>query len=375
MSNFIIILLQASINSANGIFCLWLWDGKGAIYFAKREKPLKGWPKGNILMVILAEAERSTEAERSIGSKSRDGKKTEARSTKKQRRKISEMEIRKNMARVKEYHQETGSGGGLAFYFCGWQKCAPGHAFGPAVRPHHLFHLVLSGRGFYERAGKRQEIGPGQGFLILPGESTYYGADCADPWEYCWIGFGGAEAEAILRECGFGEDNLIYEDRSGGLLGREMMGLVDSFGRMDVNGYMLLGRLYLCLSHMVSKQPPKGVAAQEYVGRALDFIHHNFGYDMGVAEIARTVGIHRTYLYRIFMEQLGQSPKEYLTEVRLEKAAEMLGGTGLSVTEIALSCGFREVSLFDRHFRGRYGCAPLKYRRMAAGCPARPLDC
>ncbi len=54
MSNFIIILLQASINSANGIFCLWLWDGKGAIYFAKREKPLKGWPKGNILMVILA---------------------------------------------------------------------------------------------------------------------------------------------------------------------------------------------------------------------------------------------------------------------------------------------------------------------------------
>lgn len=153
------------------------------------------------------------------------------------------------------------------------------------------------------------------------------------------------------------------------------MGLVDSFGRMDVNGYMLLGRLYLCLSHMVSKQPPKGVAAQEYVGRALDFIHHNFGYDMGVAEIARTVGIHRTYLYRIFMEQLGQSPKDYLTEVRLEKAAEMLGGTGLSVTEIALSCGFREVSLFDRHFRGRYGCAPLKYRRMAAGCPARSLGC
>ncbi len=73
MSNFIIILLQASINSANGIFCLWLWDGKGAIYFAKREKPLKGWPKGNILMVILAEAERS------IRSKSRDGKKTEAK--------------------------------------------------------------------------------------------------------------------------------------------------------------------------------------------------------------------------------------------------------------------------------------------------------
>lgn len=274
-------------------------------------------------------------------------------------------DMEKNKGRVREYFQETSSGGGLAFYFCGWQKCAPGHTFGPAVRPHHLFHFVLSGRGFYERAGRRQEIGPGQGFLIRPGESTYYGADFADPWEYCWIGFGGTEAEEILMECGLGEENLIYEDRSGGLLGREMMGLVDSFGRMDVNGYMLLGRLYLCLSHMVPKQPPKGAAAREYVGRALDFIHHNFGYDMGVAEIARTVGIDRTYLYRIFMEQLGQSPKEYLTGFRLEKAAEMLGGTCLSVTEIALSCGFGEVSLFDRHFRGRYGCAPLKYRKAA----------
>lgn len=269
------------------------------------------------------------------------------------------------MAKVKEYHREIGSGSGLAFYFCGWQKCAPGHAFGPAVRPHHLFHLVLSGRGFYERAGRRQEIGPGQGFLILPGESTYYGADYGDPWEYCWIGFGGTEAETILGECGLGAENLIYEDHSGGLLGREMMGLVDSFGRTDVNGYMLLGRLYLCLSHMVSKQPPKGAAAQEYVNRAMDFIHNNYSYDMGVAEIARNVGIDRTYLYRIFMERLGQSPKSYLTGFRLERAAEMLTATELSVTEIALSCGFREVSLFDRHFRGRYGRPPLQYRRMA----------
>lgn len=279
------------------------------------------------------------------------------------------MDISKNRAGVREYYQETGSGGGLSFYFCGWQKCAPGHTFGPAVRPHHLFHLVLSGRGFYERAEKRQEIGRGQGFLILPGESTYYGADPSDPWEYCWIGFGGTQAEAILRECGLGEENLIYEDRSGGLLRREMMGLVDSFGGMDVNGYMLLGKLYLCLSHMVSKQPFKGTAAREYAGRALDFIRHNFGYDIGVTEIARAVGIDRTYLYRIFMEELGQSPKEYLTGFRLEKAAEMLSGTGLSVTEIALSCGFGEVSLFDRHFRGRYGCVPLKYRRTAGEKP------
>ena len=267
------------------------------------------------------------------------------------------------MADTKEYYQETRSGDALAFYFCGWQKCAPGHAFGPAVRPHYLFHLVLSGRGFYERGGCRYEIGPGQGFLIIPGESTCYGADWTEPWEYCWICFGGSEAEGILRECGLGEDNPVYVDKSGGMLRRELMQLVDSFEHTKVNNYMLLGKLYLSLSHMVLKQPSGDSGVQEYVSRALDFIRNNFGYEIGVAEIARAVGIDRTYLYRIFRRQVGQSPKEYLTGFRLRMAAGMLAETGLPVTEIALSCGFKEVSLFDRQFRAAYGCTPLRYRK------------
>ena len=269
------------------------------------------------------------------------------------------------MAELKEYYQEIKSGGALAFYFCGWEKCEPGHSFGPAVRPHFLFHFVLAGKGHYDRAGERYEIEAGEGFLILPGESTCYQADQSDPWEYCWIGFGGTEAESILRECGLGQNNLVYRDRSGGQLRREMLELVDCFVRSDVNSYMLLGRLYLALSCMMSKQPTGDSVLQEYVNRALDFIHNNFSYEIGVAEIARTVGIDRTYLYRIFRQQVGESPKRYLTAFRLRMAAGMLVETKLPVTEVALSCGFREVSLFDRQFRAAYGCPPLQYRRQA----------
>ena len=269
------------------------------------------------------------------------------------------------MAELKEYYQEIKSGDELAFYFCGWEKCGPGHSFGPAVRPHFLFHFVLSGKGHYDRAGERYELEAGQGFLILPGESTCYQADWADPWEYCWIGFGGTEAGNILRECGLGQENLVYQDRSGGQLRREMMQLVESFEHSDVNSYMLLGRLYLTLAYMMPKQPAAGSVLQDYVNRALDFIHNNFSYEIGVEEIARTVGIDRTYLYRIFRQQVGESPKRYLTAFRLRMAAGMLVETKLPVTEVALSCGFKEVSLFDRQFRAAYGCPPLKYRRQA----------
>lgn len=269
----------------------------------------------------------------------------------------------KNRLEMKEYFQESRSGDALAFRFCGWQRCTSGHTFGPAVRTHFLFHFILSGKGFYERLGVRRELRAGQGFLILPGESTYYGADKEEPWEYCWIGFDGTEAENILRECGFGPDNLIYEDHSGGLLGRQMLRLVDSFSQPGANNYTLLGQLYLSLSYMVQKQPDRQSVVQGYVNHAMDFIHSNFSYEIGVAEVARAVGVDRTYLYRIFCKQVGQSPKEYLTAFRLRMAAGMLAESSLPVTEIALSCGFKEASLFGKQFRLAYGCSASEYRK------------
>lgn len=264
---------------------------------------------------------------------------------------------------VKEYRYETRSGEALSLQFCGWEQCSSGHAFGPAVRTHFLFHFVISGRGAFEKAGKRWELTAGQGFLIFPGESTRYEADVEEPWEYCWVGFDGTDVLEILADCALTADDPIFTDKSGGNVGRELLHMVNCYSSPDNNKYAQLARLYRCFSHMVQNRNNKPQTAQEYVSRATDFIHINFGYEIGVAEIAAAVGIDRSYLYRIFRDKLGKPPKEYLTEFRLKVATEMLVGTGLSVTEIAFSCGFKEVSLFDKQFKAAYGCSPLKYRK------------
>lgn len=74
----------------------------------------------------------------------------------------------------------------LSFLFCGRQNCKPGEAVGPAVREHYLMHYCLSGRGVYRAQGVNYEIGPGEGFLILPGELTSYQADDQEPWDHIW---------------------------------------------------------------------------------------------------------------------------------------------------------------------------------------------
>jgi transcriptional regulator GlxA family with amidase domain len=65
------------------------------------------------------------------------------------------------------------------------------------------------------------------------------------------------------------------------------------------------------------------------------------------------------------MQQTGQSFSERVLELRLQTARKMLvdrQNDGRKVTDIALACGFNEVSYFHRCFRRRFGASPTQYR-------------
>ncbi len=75
----------------------------------------------------------------------------------------------------------------LCLYQYGYEKCDPGHSFGPAARNHYLFHYILTGTGTLladDTKGVTQtyQIRSGQGFMIFPGQVTTYIADSNVPW-------------------------------------------------------------------------------------------------------------------------------------------------------------------------------------------------
>ena len=65
----------------------------------------------------------------------------------------------------------------LQIFYCGRSACAPGHFWGPAVRPHYLLHVVLNGKGRYTAGGKTYLLTGGDAFFIRPMDSHYYQAD------------------------------------------------------------------------------------------------------------------------------------------------------------------------------------------------------
>lgn len=263
-----------------------------------------------------------------------------------------------------QYLPQNSSPSSLSLFHCGWENCSSGHNFGPATRPHYLFHFILSGKGSYFVGKNRYALSAGQGFLISPGISTTYTADTKEPWTYCWFGFDGYEAKSILKDCGLSEQNPIYTAENPSAIQTEMMTLIQLFEKSDVQKYLVLSQLYRLFSQMschtaIEKEQSENV----YFEKAVEFILNGYSYDLKIQDVASHIGIDRTYLYKIFVRESGVSPQQYLIAVRLNAACHLLSGTGLTITEVAYSCGFKDAPAFNKHFKKRYHMTPAEYRK------------
>lgn len=254
----------------------------------------------------------------------------------------------------------------LNLYYCGSQVCEPGYSFGPAKRFNYLFHYVTKGHGTFRVKDKVYTISENEGFMIFPDEISYYEASTDDPWTYYWIGFDGTLCDEIVSSCGLStsQHNLIPKD--GGLTRKAFIDLIEfsSLHKDSIGSHLeQMSKLYSVLSTMVNEESYKPMTKEDYVQKAIDFIHHNFAFNLSIEEISRYIGIERTYLYRIFNQVMGLSPKEYLIQYQLKQAKAMLAGTDMSITEVALSSGFGSLSMFYKHFKEQCHETPKEFRK------------
>lgn len=252
----------------------------------------------------------------------------------------------------------------INIHYCGREKCEAGHFFGPAIRSHYLMHFVLNGKGFYRDGKKRYEVKRGEVFLIKPHEMTYYEADLEEPWEYAWIAFDGSEVERMLEVVGLSGENLVCGILKLEVCTEYLEKIIQKFHETGYHEYELIGLSYLLFSTIVVRQIKREDAPeQEYLDKALAYIRQNYRYNILITDIARHVGIDRTYLFKIFKNHLNISPKKYLIQYRVLTAKDMLYHTDYNMTEVALSCGFYDLPSFCKSFKTQEHLTPIQYRK------------
>ncbi|MBO3366970.1 AraC family transcriptional regulator [Clostridium perfringens] len=251
---------------------------------------------------------------------------------------------------------------------CGIEQGIPGLGYNYEVLKNAVIHYVTKGYGTFKFNGKVYNLKQGDIFILLKGMQVEYVASIDDPWEYYWIGFSGSNANEYLNRTSI-TNSCVANCKENSKIPQIILNMCEiskTYNPSSSDDILLLKELYSLLYALIEEFPKpfeyKDKELHTYIQDALNFINSNYMHSITVQEIADYVNLSRSYLYKMFIKNLGISPQRYLINLRMYKATLLLKGTKLPIGEVASSVGYSDSLLFSKTFSKHFSMSPLNYR-------------
>lgn len=121
--------------------------------------------------------------------------------------------------------------------------------------------------------------------------------------------------------------------------------------------------------HLLQTYSTRTFSVQEYEGglpqqklkQAIAYIQDHLAQELSLNAIADDLGMSRYYFCRQFKQSVGLSPHQYVIQQRVERAKQLLKRGGMSLSEVAITCGFTHQSHLHRHFKRLTGVTPRTF--------------
>lgn len=174
------------------------------------------------------------------------------------------------------------------------------------------------------------------------------------------------QENVLLLNKVFGYDKKIYS-------------LMKDFVQESANQIPYLNSLMLCLLQEIiirllqsefivhKEEKPVTIGRQHYqdelLERILTYIDNSICEPLTIAEICQKFSLSRSSLQLLFKENLDQTPKKYISDLKLEKSCQLIRENKYTISEIALMLGFNSIHYFSRAFTQKYNMAPSEYSK------------
>jgi AraC-like DNA-binding protein len=249
-----------------------------------------------------------------------------------------------------------------------------------------------NGQAFYEVGRGRFAVDDSSYLILNHGQPYSIAIDSKSPIESLCIFFAGGFAEEVHRSfststtrlvdapempsapsLNFFEKTYPHDDVLSPVLRQLRVSLAqrkDDAGWIEEQLHRIMQRLLrvhrLIYKEVEALDAVRAATREELyrrLHRARDYAQAMYDKPLTLEKLAQIACLSPNHFLRTFRQVFRQSPHQYLTALRLERAQKLLAGTGLSVTEVCFAVGFASLGSFSWLFRRRFGFSPEEYRQ------------
>ena len=179
-----------------------------------------------------------------------------------------------------------------------------------------------------------------------------------------------------IYETMFGKNKLYFKNKNFNI-SSELSNLIKIFmheSQSDMVGQDLMlnclsTEIAICLVRELNNNTIQWLDRQsrydsQGIKRVIDFMEENISKEFSYSDIANVSHYSPYYFSRMCKSETGKSPYEYLLELRIQKAKDLLQGHKYTITEICFICGFNNPSHFTSSFKKKSGVTPTAYRKI-----------
>lgn len=270
---------------------------------------------------------------------------------------------------------------GLRLVKAGQNIAKPNYYMGPRFISYYSFHFIRTGGLVFNQSNV---LGAGDMFCLCPNITHQYGYpnkererlqgstrfQSAEPLRMFWIALDGKQAPILAKMIGITHTQPILRDildvnveQVIGQICETLKETVDT-SSPSRNDAKILSLIYL-LFHEISIQIVGHLSEEkdDWLCKAEEYMRLHCLDGITVHDVVRHVGLSRSHFSRSFTSRFGLSPNDFIQNIRMDKAVEMLEKSQYSITEIALSIGYPDLYSFTRAFSRHFSLSPSSYRK------------
>ena len=228
------------------------------------------------------------------------------------------------------------------------------------------FYFICDGEGWLKIGNQEFYPKPGQLFLLPEGVLQSYSVINNDPFLKYWCHFhivtGDINLFNVIKVPFFKDVKDI--DYVVGLFQK----IILLYNSTELTAKLKLkSELYALISYFFDSTDENLISVRTsskltQLSSIVDYINNHLSEDITIQGISESAYLHPNSLARLFKEQMGISPSQYIHMKRIEKAKALLSSTDMLVSEVAYNAGFRDQFYFSKYFKTNVGFTPSEYR-------------